>query len=424
MYDSKISFRMREQLEKFLGIFSPHFSKPATKFLGEMLYGVQVAQDVLLSEIGRALDEDISLKKTEDRLSRNLKNDKIEERVHAALLADAAGHVGENTLVIVDPTDIQKQYAEKMPLLAKVWDGSRGEVGENLGYNSCAVVACENGGRRIVPVRLSLWSTKEDGFTSENDKIKDNIKKVADGTGHRGVYVYDRGGDGDWLFDFLIGENLGFLVRLVGNRNLVSWGRTVLAEDLARQVTMVYADTVQFKIHNRIVDVGIQFGSVPVRLPTHPGRRLNLVVVKWPKCDKPMMLLTTVDPVASRKALYSVVKGYLTRWRIEETIRYVKQSYNLENLRLLNWQRLKNMAAIVAAVAYFAAVWIGKSAKLSVLVDHVTRISKRMYEVPEFYYYAIADGISWLFARHGRWRGVGGDPGKVEDSRQMEFDFG
>ena len=48
------------------------------------------------------------------------------------------------------------------------------------------------------------------------------------------------------------------------------------------------------------------------------------------------------------------MQGYLTRWRVEDTIRFIKQSYRLEHMRLLDFRRLRNMAALVVAVAYFA----------------------------------------------------------------------
>ena len=54
-----IAHRVREQLDGFLGIFSPRFSKPRLKFIGLMVFGMQARQDVKLSSIARALDEDI-----------------------------------------------------------------------------------------------------------------------------------------------------------------------------------------------------------------------------------------------------------------------------------------------------------------------------------------------------------------------------
>ena len=40
------------------------------------------------------------------------------------------------------------------------------------------------------------------------------------------------------------------------------------------------------------------------------------------------------------------------------------------------------------------------------LANHVSKVSRKMYEAPEFFYYAIADGLRWLFVCHGRWHGL------------------
>lgn len=75
-----------------------------------------------------------------------------------------------------------------------------------------------------------------------------------------------------------------------------------------------------------------------------------------------------------------------------------------------------------AAVAYFAAAWLGRQLKLGVLAEHIAKVSKRMFDVPEFFYYAIADGQEWLFVSHGKWRG----PSERFDGKgdlQMELEF-
>ena len=48
-------------------------------------------------------------------------------------------------------------------------------------------------------------------------------------------------------------------------------------------------------------------------------------------------------------------RGYLSRWRVEDAIRFIKQSYRLEDIRLLDYRRLKNMMAIVLATVFFAS---------------------------------------------------------------------
>ena len=388
-----------------------------------MFFGIQAGQTTVLSRIARELDEDILLKKTEERLSRHLLAAKLDETVRDAVLAHGAAYVHDDTVVSIDPSDIQKPYAQEggMPFLAKVWDGSKGRVGDNLGYNLCFATATPSMSRRIVPLRMTMWSAKEDGFTSENDKVLGVIRDVARECGKRGIYVYDRGGDGNWLFDFFIAEGLDFIVRLVGDRHLLHWNGKRLAADLAGDCEMKYRQRVTFKSHGKELVVPIEYGSLPVRLPDHPGVELRLVVVKWPRCEKPMMLLTTLRAARSRRSLQQVVEGYLTRWRVEETIRFVKQAYEIEDVRLLRYDRLKAMVAIVLAVAYFAMAWLGLREKLAVLSDHVKRVSRRMFEVPEFFFYAIADGVCRLFTRHGRWNGLDGPDEEPEEPCQLEL---
>ena len=94
MNRSQAAFKVREQLVRFLGIFSPHFSKPTMKFLGDMLYGLQASKDVKLSCIGRGLDEGILLKKTEERLSRHLEREGIGEGISRAIAIEGPYHVG------------------------------------------------------------------------------------------------------------------------------------------------------------------------------------------------------------------------------------------------------------------------------------------------------------------------------------------
>ena len=72
MYDTTIAAKLLSQLESFLGRISPHFHKPVARFIGDMIYGIMAEKDIKLSSIVRALKENITPKKVEDRLSRML----------------------------------------------------------------------------------------------------------------------------------------------------------------------------------------------------------------------------------------------------------------------------------------------------------------------------------------------------------------
>ena len=400
MNHSATAFKARERLKGFFGELSPHFSKPLGRFVGDMLYGIQAAQDVKLSEIARALDAPISMKKQEDRLSRMLQNEGIGQKISDVISRLGARHIRQDTLIVVDPTDIRKLYAEKMEYLARVRDGSTGEIGN--GYSACLAVACESGGRRITPLHMRLWPGEADDFTSQNDGLPGVIDLISSHAKKRGIYVIDRGGDGDWLFDGLDRRGLDFIVRLAGNRNLIHGRQTVPAEALAASCPMKYAETVTRETEDGVRRYELEFGVMTVALPQRPDKPLRMVAVKG-FGEKPTLLLTTLAATDSRKALWRVVEGYLTRWRVEDAIRFVKQSYNLEDIRVLRYRRLKNMVALLLAVIHFNCVWLAGRLRRGILTSNITHAAKRIYGVAEFLYYAVADGIGRLFTRHGKW---------------------
>ena len=128
MNDSTIAFKAHKQLKRFLGRFSPHFHKPTVQFIGQALYGIQASGDVKLASWVRMLDEGISAKKVEDRLSRNLSLEGMDRKIQQIVMDDSRGFVKKDTLIVIDPADICKENARKMQYLYKVRDGSRSEA--------------------------------------------------------------------------------------------------------------------------------------------------------------------------------------------------------------------------------------------------------------------------------------------------------
>ena len=115
-----------------------------------------------------------------------------------------------------------------------------------------------------------------------------------------------------------------------------------------------------------------------------------------------MMLLTNLPIRKNRKVLWWVVSAYLSRWRIEEAIRFIKQSYDLEDIRVMTYERLRNMVTLVTAAAFFTAVVLGTRVKLDILATHLITAAKRIFGVPDFRYYALADGIREICTRFPR----------------------
>lgn len=391
----QLSFKLRGQLQKFLGIFSPHFSKPLHDFLSDMCYGILSSKNIKISEIARNLREDVSIKKVCERLSRNLKTDALGQLLNELIVRQAAPFITNETLVVIDPTDICKLYAKKRPYLATVRDGSSGTLCQ--GYWGCAAIACQSGSHRCIPLHLRLWSCEAPDFKSENDEIQTVIQTVSHATQGKGIYVIDRGGDREELFNYLIENKSDFIIRLVGNRYLLRNGRQILAEHLVQRCSFRYKEALKRETPDGTENYEIEYGYMPVSLPEHPDKELYLIGVKG-FGQKPMLLLSTLKQTGSRTQMWKVVQGYLSRWRIEETIRYIKQSYDLEAIRFMNYERLKNMFGILLAVVYFSAQWLGESVQLSVLTHHIKEVSLRLGFVPIFHYYALADGIATILS--------------------------
>lgn len=206
----------------------------------------------------------------------------------------------------------------------------------------------------------------------------------------------DRGADRQEILHKLIGWELPFLVRQRGDRHL-RWGRRWLSvEQIAGACRRRYRETIIKEDPQGEKVYHLDFGSQAVRFPGF-DQKLSLVVVNG-FGSRPMMLLTSLRVTRSRKSL----------WRVEETIRFIKQSYQLEDIRLLTYERLRSMATLVMAVAYFACVYLGKVAKLKILLQHIYQAAKRIYRIPEFRFYAIADGVKQvLFGSHS---GIGRPP--------------
>ncbi len=81
----------------------------------------------MLTKIARTLEEPVSIKKVEERLSRQLGRKGLDGKVQENVLKLADGRIGKDTLLILDPSDVMKKYAKKMEYLAEVHDGSEGE---------------------------------------------------------------------------------------------------------------------------------------------------------------------------------------------------------------------------------------------------------------------------------------------------------
>lgn len=143
----QIGRKLRQQIHYFSGELCNGMGCVASRFVEEAVFGISSSGSVRFTEIGRALEETIALHATHKRLSRNLADESLEHSIGSNVLKLGSKHINENTLLIVDPSDIQKKYAKKMQYLAQVRDGSEDTIGN--GYWLCEVAAVKSDQMRL-----------------------------------------------------------------------------------------------------------------------------------------------------------------------------------------------------------------------------------------------------------------------------------
>jgi hypothetical protein len=400
--NSCIISRFKAQCNKFSGIISNGLPKTMRRLVKEMVYGIQASKDVKLSNIGRALQEDIAIIKTEDRLSRNLSGEDMTGHINSQILRLADDKITDDMVIAIDPGDIMKPYAKSMEKLCGIWDGSEGEGAQ--GYHLCQVTAANLEHNKIVPLYCEAYSSQEQGYVSSTKKITTIISTVIERTGTHGTWTIDRQGDCNDIIDHFVDNHLDFVLRIKLNRWLITLNKNggkvpVQAENLEKHMSLNHRASITKIDDGKETVINLHFGITKVALQDEPDKWYYAVVIRG-FGEHPMILLTnkkvnTKDP----KAVYKIVEIYLTRWKCDECYRYIKQSYNLEDVRVRSYTAIRNVTVLVHAIAYFASIYIGINLKLKVMVQKIFILSKRFFGIPSFFNYAMADGIFELLKK-------------------------
>jgi hypothetical protein len=382
--DTILSQRITAEIERLAQLITQGLSKPKKKFVSQMLFGIQASRDIKLSNIARSLDEDIRLIKTENRLSRNAQAEDLTPRLNEEVIKRGSKRILENTVIALDLSDISKPFAKKMDFLADVWNGSEGKV--DKGYWLLEAAAADVEAENITPLYSELYSHEANNYESENQKIIRAVELISKSCDRRGVFALDRGADRKILVGEFGSLGIKFVIRISGRRNLQNreeQQEKVLS--IARGIHCKDSYTVTIDREGYKEDIEITLGK-------RDGLKLNgldvsLVVVRGFGKD-PMLLLTNVN-----KKPKEILEIYLTRWKCEESFRFLKQEYHLEDIRVRRYNALRNTIALVHAVFYFLSVYLGRSLKINILLKKVLEKAKRFFQLPVFKHYAIADGI-------------------------------
>jgi len=388
---SILSSNLKRRILRFSEKISKGLSRPNFKFVTQMIYGILSSQSCHLSKIARALDEPISLKKTIDRLSCNLSAFSGGMKLFENYIRKIKCCTTEKSILIVDDGDITKPCSRKLEGLGKVRDGSTGEMKD--GYHMVDVTVLTPGQKAPIPVYTRIYSATEKDFISADEEALKALRFLRKYFKKSNIRAFDRGYDANIYYADLIDHKEKFVIRAKKNRNVVYKGETINILTLAEKFKGKYS--LKFKKKNG-KQADCKISIVPIRLCCRPEEELNLVICRN-LGQEPMLLITNLKSDDDRLAV-TVTKVYLLRWRIEEFHAFKKQQFDFEDFRVRSLQSIRNLDLLLTLAIGYIGIMSEKAEEKGVVMELI-HISKRIFNVPKFKFYAIAEGIFAVFAR-------------------------
>jgi len=386
-----LSSNLKRGILKFSEKICNGLSRPQFKLVNQMIYGILSSQSCHLSKIGRALSENITLKKTIDRLSRNLNEFKDSERLFDNYLKKIKGCLTDKTILVIDDSDVTKACSPKMECIDTVRDGSTSELGK--GYHAIGVTALTPEKKQPIPVYTRIYSAAEKGFVSANVETLNTLKFLGKHFKKSNIRAFDRGYDNNNFYEYLIDNKEKFIIRAKKNRDVFYKGERINILALANKFNGKFC--LKFTRKNGMT-VDCKISIIPIKLPCRPNENLNLVVC-YGLGKKPLMLITNMKSEDKRIAV-SITKVYLMRWRIEEFYGFKKQQFDFEDFRVRSLNSIRNLDLLLTIAIGYIGIMSEKSDSRAIVAE-VIAISKRIYETPKFMFYAIADGLFTVFAK-------------------------
>ncbi|KKK85721.1 hypothetical protein LCGC14_2770460, partial [marine sediment metagenome] len=296
-------------LKSYSQTVSKEQSKPVQKFSYEMLYGLLTRGSVRLSQIARSLKEDTALLYTEKRLSRNICGNIDTEKLEREYLKLVK--VGE--VIAVDNCDIEKNKGYKMPYRGIIWDGSEQRLAS--GYNMIQIEAV-NKDRSGFPLAMRLHSYKayKEG-ESQNKLLLREVERLSALFPNR-IWVFDRGYDAGRIMEGLRTMPLTYVIRQKGTRKLFLKDKSFLVKNAWRYIPL------KERGRQRI-------GFAHVRI--NGTDRVHTIILAKRK-GRPIVALLSNYTAKDMKDAERLLDAYKQRWGIEESIRFLKQSFDLEDI--------------------------------------------------------------------------------------------
>lgn len=299
-------------------------SVPQQKAVNEMVRGLFTAGEPILRHL--AQDETKSAKKQAEKYSHHLENISVQTKIEALALKEAESSLQKTTIIAYDLTDVNKELAEKMEKLSRVWDGSQKKVAPGFLLHGVGI--------NNVLVKLAVHDADAHTTNQIRRKIVEILSKKFD---RKGIWVFDRGNDDKQFFKFLHQEaKVSFIARLKENRQVVlkETGGKIQVKDLEPGKYQVYL----MQKYNVQVDESAVY---------------TLIISKHLEDKEPIRLIHNLHFNFSSK---KIVTMYLERWGVENMFKRVKEKFGLEKIRVLKYQKFVTLIALIQLVVLLSTM--------------------------------------------------------------------
>ena len=351
------TYEMKRDILKFSDKISNNLSKPTKKFIMDSLYGIAKSKSCLISNIARALKEDVKLKYVIERLCDNFANlSKEEINIIKKNYYDIVKNLfHDEPIAIFDDSDIAKRYGKKFEDLDKVIDASSVNKEIVNGYHVCEAVVLAKEEKQPLSLYSEIYSCKSDNFISMNEYTFESINTVREVLKRKCNMIFDRGYDDNKIIDYVDSNGDYFVIRMDDKRTFLFKGKkkNCYKEAVKRKgkirMELWFDDN---EVHE------VYVSHTKVTLP-YNGKDYELVIVYGLSEEKPLILLTNRN-IKSKEDVIKVVRLYFYRWRIEEYFRSKKQEYDFENIRLRTLKSINNLNLMLTMFMGYIGIKVEK----------------------------------------------------------------
>ncbi|MEE3279034.1 MAG: hypothetical protein VX211_04520 [Pseudomonadota bacterium] len=383
------------KFSEFTDQLAAGLGKVPKRFVRDVVVGMLRSRSVRIWDIATALDGPVRIHATHKRLSRNLARQELADTIPRNLLRMIARRVKQETPLVTHVYPLQKKYAKKMEFLV---DDEASSETEYPAYQVCEVAAYDPTNGELMPVAAHLWSRHAPEYVSDSDEILSALKRVHEATAGRGVFFLDPDVSALILetklfIDSMSCDGLRLVTVVSGRIELLHEEHLKFVDEIRHLVERPFGVTTYKWIQdvsNEAVETAVvcSFGSNEVRLAETPDKPMSLIVVDWDipgarrDGGEPLVYLSSEPAMKERDQLAGVV---VTEFQVPDVVRAIrsqKEAFDLSQVRVLTYDRLRVLLGLLHAAIYFEVAVLKRRSTAREWTRSLNELSPRIGDHP------------------------------------------